>query len=107
MKCFDCNVKINLKKRPDGKTTHRCGEIYCRSCLKYQERPHLCYIRALPPDNTNLKALFFDIESTQDSTETCQRGYSPKAEHGCGKCESKTNNIVVRIFGASNTQHEQ
>src|SRR3978361_846266 len=61
-KCKDCLHYIK------GDRQHYCGEFFCRTCLRFQPKGHLCFIQQdkREPKLEETLFVFYDLETRQD-----------------------------------------
>ena len=84
-KCHSCGKVVNTRKIP--LSDHVCDTYECRTCGKWVESSHLCYLRRKKMKTTSGKFIFFDFESIQSERYECREGYQPRDTpgNGCGK----------------------
>lgn len=92
-KCKDCNQTVNMNRH---KHSHRCHEVYCKTCKGFFDEDHLCYMQPMCDDNSEntdkkkkpkeTKYIFFDFECTQDNLLECESGYLPDENNKCIRC---------------------
>ena len=91
-KCKDCSQTVNMNRH---KHSHRCHEVYCKTCKDFFGEDHLCYMQTVDTEawlneNHNSKRhfsyIFFDFECTQDDLLQCTQGYTTGKSNKCRNC---------------------
>lgn len=83
-RCTDCNRIMDTTKRDIY--THSCTEFFCRCCSQWApDRDHRCYYRIKKPKKTSGHFIFYDVETTQDTTFSCGN-YANSPKLNCTKC---------------------
>ena len=102
-----CGQQVN-KAMHKKKNSHRCDNIYCKTCKDFYMPGHQCYMKSerddVPQsedleeelcndttveDDEVLKYIFFDFETTQEDLVQCEKGYLPDEKKTCKNCKKK------------------
>jgi hypothetical protein len=82
-RCDNCHKVVDSKVR--NLSEHKCGDWLCKQCNRFVVGEHECYQRASKHEQTALKHIYFDFETTLVK-HSCTTGYKSRSVEGCKEC---------------------